>query len=97
MSVEQVSAFVRGLGMDPALFSANSVSGADLLTLSDNDLKEHLALTVLQLRKLRRAMAEASVPVEDGRDSAVVGETAAAAAAVEATEPVLPATRYDSQ
>ena len=69
MSVPQVAAFVRSLEMDDTLWRENSVSGKDLLGLSDGDLKEHLGLTALQVRKLRRELAQRLVAGSEAVDA----------------------------
>lgn len=53
-SVKEVCTFVEKLEIDPQSFRENSVSGEDLLELTDEDMKHELGLKTLQIRKLRK-------------------------------------------
>ena len=53
-SVKEVCLFVEKLELNPQPFHENSVSGEDLLELTDEDLRSELGLKPLQIRKLRK-------------------------------------------
>ena len=53
-SVDEVCEFISQLEIQPDVFRENSVSGEDLLELSDADLLRELGLRTLQIRKLRK-------------------------------------------
>ena len=55
-TVDQVCAFVERLEIPSELFKANSVTGEDMVHLTDKDFKTELKLKPLQIRKLRRHM-----------------------------------------
>jgi len=53
-SVTEVCEFISQLEIQPDIFRQNSVSGEELLELSDADLQKELGLRPLQIRKLRK-------------------------------------------
>ena len=55
-TVDEVCAFVESLEIPSERFKANSVSGEDLIHLTDKDFKTELKMKPLQIRKIRRHM-----------------------------------------
>ena len=53
-TVGEVCKLVQGLELDSALFHANTVSGEDLLQLTEQDMREELNMRPLQIRKLKQ-------------------------------------------
>jgi hypothetical protein len=73
-----------GLGHLEAVFKENGVNGRDLAEFSDDELKEDLGLTTLQIKKIKRHVAEL------GGDGAAGGVPQAGAPAATRPEPPVP-------
>jgi len=67
-----------GLGLDPRPFKENAVEGTDLVGLTDAEFEEYLGLKPLQIKKIKKNLADlgaeaptkAPVHEEEEEDSA---------------------------
>jgi hypothetical protein len=74
--IDDVVAFLGSIGL-PQLgdsFRANAVNGKDLSDLSDEDFKESLGCTALQVKKIRRELQDFGVGATAGTGSGVGGQ-----------------------